>query len=119
MPVVLILAFAASLGIHAALLFGTTIELSPVIDNPPLLAELKPQPMPPRQIAVKPEVKKTAKAKTPQRQAARVASASPVSVLLVTSGVSRAIKRLERSSGSPAMLPAPPKADGPSTIRYK
>ena len=78
MPVVLILAFAASLGIHAALLFGTTIELSPVIDNPPLLAELKPQPMPPRQIAAKPEVKKTAKAKTLQRQAARVASASPV-----------------------------------------
>ena len=76
MPAVLILAFAASLGIHAALLFGTTIELSPVIDNPPLLAELKPQPLPPP--VAKPAPKKPAKAKTPQRRAARVASASPV-----------------------------------------
>ena len=75
MPAVLILAFAASLGIHAALLFGTTIELSPVIDNPPLLAELKPQPLPPP--VAKSAPKNPAKAKAAQRQAARVASASP------------------------------------------
>ena len=78
MPVVLILAFAASLGIHAALLFGTAIELPPVVETPPLLAELKPQPLPSRQAVAKPEAKKTTKAKAPQRQAARVASASPV-----------------------------------------
>ena len=78
MPVVLILAFAASLGIHAALLCGTAIELPPVVETPPLLAELKPQPLPPRQSAAKPAPKIAAKAKAPQHPAQRVASASPV-----------------------------------------
>jgi len=78
MPVVLILAFAASLGIHVAVLFGPQFELSPELETPPLMAELKPMPLPPPQQAAKPTPKKPAKAKTPRRQQARAASASPV-----------------------------------------
>ena len=47
MPVVLIIAFAASLGAHALALFGPDIDLSTVSEPPPLLAELKPPPAPP------------------------------------------------------------------------
>lgn len=101
MPIVLILAFAASLGIHAALLFGTAIELSPVADNPPLLAELKPQPWPPP--AAKPAPKKPAKAKAPQRQPARVASASPV---LSAAGASTSVAPPGEPAAASAVEPA-------------
>ncbi len=44
MPIVLILAFAASLGMHALALFGLHIEVSPEPEVPVLRAELKPMP---------------------------------------------------------------------------
>ncbi len=45
MPFALILAFAASLGIHAAALFGTDIELAADPEPlPPIMAELQPAP---------------------------------------------------------------------------
>lgn len=82
MPVVLILAFAASLGVHVALLFGTQIELPTEIETPPLMAELKPAPIPrpPPQLEAPPSPPR-AKPRQPaiaRRQADRPASASSV-----------------------------------------
>ena len=77
MPVVLLLAFAASLGLHIAVLFGPEFELSPEPEPMMLMAELKPMPLPPRQQqTIRPAPKKALKA--PRRQVAQVASASPV-----------------------------------------
>ena len=78
MPLVLILAFAASLGIHVAILFGPQFELSKQVETPPLMVELKPTPLPPPQRAATLAPPKSIKAKAPRRQVARVASASPV-----------------------------------------
>jgi len=78
MPLVLILAFAASLGIHVAVLFGPQFELSKQVETPPLMVELKPAPLPPPQRAATLAPPKPIKAKAPRRQVARVASASPV-----------------------------------------
>lgn len=47
MPFALILAFAASIGVHALALFGPGIELSTAPEAPPLSAELRPRPPPP------------------------------------------------------------------------
>lgn len=44
MPVALIIALAASLGLHAAALFGPDIDLAPEPEAPPLVAELRPLP---------------------------------------------------------------------------
>ena len=67
MPFVLILAFAASLGIHAAALFGPDIELTNEPEMPLLVAELRPMPKtlaePIREDAKPP--RKPAKKKTP------------------------------------------------------
>ena len=60
MPVVLIIAFAASLGAHALALFGPDIDLSTVSDPPPLLVELKTPPAPPPPPLAKSEVKAAA-----------------------------------------------------------
>ena len=57
MPVVLILAFAASLGLHVAVLFGPQFELPVEVETMPLMAELRPIPLPPPQLAPKPEPK--------------------------------------------------------------
>jgi len=73
MPVALIFAFAASLGLHVAALFGPEIELAVEPDAPLIVAELKPVPALPDQpelvppASVEPESKpeKTAPAKHP------------------------------------------------------
>ena len=57
MPVVLIIAFAASLGAHALALFGPDIDLSTVSEPPPLLVELKAPPAPPPPPPAKSEAK--------------------------------------------------------------
>ena len=48
MPVALFLAFLASLGLHAAALFGPEIDLAPEPEAPALVAELRPAPEPPK-----------------------------------------------------------------------
>lgn len=80
MPFALLVALAASLGIHVAALFGPEIDLSTEPESAPLLADLKPMPMPkaPREPLAKPEKPVTAKAQKPRRKEESVASASPV-----------------------------------------
>ncbi len=95
MPVLLILAFAASLGIHGMVLFGPDYELPGPSDPPPLHAELKPLPKtkahdeethPPTKVAavnehkVPPAKKPAGKTVRTARTAVAHAPASPVSV---------------------------------------
>ena len=46
MPIVLIIAFAASVGLHVAALFGPDIDLATEPESVPLVAELRPLPKP-------------------------------------------------------------------------
>ena len=109
MPVVLILAFAASLGLHVAVLFGPQFELPVEVETMALLAELKPIPLPPPQLAPKPqpEPKKTVKA--PRRKVERLASASPVLSVAEPSPLSAPDHAGPAAPASaPAVVPAPP-----------
>jgi len=59
MPFVLIIAFAASLGMHGLVLFGPDVDLSIASEPPPLLVELQPlvKPVPPVELPAKPAAK--------------------------------------------------------------
>ena len=77
MPIAIVLALAASLGIHAAALFGPDVELFGGADEPlPLRAELQAPPAPPAMpaAAAKPAAAKPAAAKP---AAAKPAAAKP------------------------------------------
>ena len=83
MPIVLILALAASLGIHAAALFGFDLDLSTEPEMSVVFAELRPMPKalaaapeaPPPAPLIKPPPKKKPAAPRPKRAAAPVAPA--------------------------------------------
>ncbi|MBU1365611.1 MAG: DUF3108 domain-containing protein [Gammaproteobacteria bacterium] len=67
MPLAFVIALAASLGIHAAALFGTDVEIFGGADEPaPLLVDLQPPPAPPPAAEPKPALKPRPK---PARQA--------------------------------------------------
>jgi hypothetical protein len=80
MPIALLVALAASLGIHVAALFGPEIDLSTEPEIVPLMAELKPMPLPkaPPEAADRPEKPVAAKPSKPRRKVEKVASASSV-----------------------------------------
>ena len=75
MPVALIIAFVASIGLHAAALFGPEMDLAPEPDTLPILAELRPlPPSPPPPLMqpsvvpdAKPEMKPELKSEKPAR----------------------------------------------------
>lgn len=107
MPIVLLIAFAASLGIHAAALFGPDIDLSTEPESLPLVAEIRPMP---KSLPISPEKKHekpaAVKHKTSHRKTDAVASAAPV--MSVPESLS------ERPS-STAVESAPEEASVPST----
>lgn len=83
MPYSLIIALLVSLGIHLAVLFGHDIEWPVHSDTPPIMVELKPQPVPPAPVLVAPvaepkpvAAKKVKKPKRPSKET--VASTTPV-----------------------------------------
>jgi hypothetical protein len=84
MPVALLIAFAASLGIHIVALFGPDIDLSTEPEAPPLMAELKPLPTPPPLVEPATRSEKPAPAKTktstpkPRLKAKPLAGATPL-----------------------------------------
>jgi hypothetical protein len=88
MPVVLIIAFAASLGAHALALFGPDIDLSTVSEPPLLVVELKTPPAPPPLPLAKSEAKAAAAKDSPIRAQAvgdrllrrRLCRAKPIAV---------------------------------------
>jgi hypothetical protein len=133
MPFVLILALTASLGLHAALLFGPELELSADLESEPLMAELKPMPRPPPQVDTTVRHDRLKAAKAHRRKPDRLASVSP---LLSINGASPlAIPQNSVPSGalepeaaappSPEIVaepaPAPSEARLPErgTIRYR
>ena len=85
MPIALLIAVAASLGVHAVLLFGPEFDLPPFLEPPPLLAELKPAPLmeaplePPSKPAVTAARKRPAK-----RRQTRAAPPSPPATPVLT-----------------------------------
>jgi hypothetical protein len=106
MPLALIIALAASLGIHAAALFGTDVEIFGGADEPvPLLAELQPPPPPPaaaKAVEQKPVVKPRPKATRP----APLATAKPSPVV-------------ETVAPAPESKPAEIAPNLPSTVATK
>lgn len=104
MPFFLLIALAASLGIHAALLFGPEIELSAEAESTPLMAELKPTSKPPPQVetATRPDPQKPAKSRMPRRKEGSVAS--------TTQGLSvpdTSLLALPQTGPEPAVTPSP------------
>ena len=87
MPFALLFAIAASLGLHAAALFGPDLDLATEPELPPLMAELRPLPKPPSiptpqaESATLPEKPAASKPRTLRRKSdavGRAASATPV-----------------------------------------
>ena len=80
MPFALLIAIAASFGIHAVVLFGPDIDLSYEPESSPLMAELKPMPPPKPKIepVVKREKHTVAKAKPPPQKVETANSAAPL-----------------------------------------
>ena len=101
MPVVLIIAFATSLGAHALALFGPDIDLSTVSEPPPLVVELKTPPAPPPLPPAKSEAKAAAAKDSPIRSTASrrrpPAPAAPLPLLT----------EADSPSATPAPMPSP------------
>ena len=122
MPFALLMALAASLGLHVAALFGPEIDLSTEPESVPLLAELKPMPMPkaPPDVLAQPQQPVTAKAPKPPkppkppRKVEKVASASPVLSIPEASAVGAAAATAAAAPDAPASGAAPPLASAPS-----
>jgi len=103
MPFSLIIALAVSLGIHLAVLFGPEIELPVNSDTPPIMVELKPQPIPSPLVAPvakpKPAVAKKVK-KQPLRDNKTVVRATPV--LSVPEPVAEVVESPNPAAGLPS-----------------
>lgn len=82
MPFVLIIAFAASLGMHGLVLFGPELDLSIVNEPPPLVVELQPlaKPVPPVELPAKPAAKTVAAKRRPLSRKASAPPARPAAV---------------------------------------
>jgi hypothetical protein len=123
MPFALIMAFAASLGVHALALFGTDVDLSTMPEPPALVAELQPlpKPKPPAEHPVKPEAKKTPKPKPPHPQIAPLASASPVLAVPESPAAAPTASSVAAAEAAPAVAAAPAESRLPARgmIRYR
>ncbi len=90
MPFVLIIAFAASLGMHGLVLFGPDVDLSIASEPPPLLVELQPlvKPVPPVELPAKPAAKAVP---AKRRPVSRKSSAPPARAALLDTADSAAL----------------------------
>ncbi len=123
MPLVLIFAFAASLGVHALALFAPEVDLSFASEPPALIAELKTLPAPPPPPAAKPETKVTPATRQPLRRkptasvAARRRLDSPAVVAVPAAAAVPAAESGDESAqeGKPAHAEAPAAAPAAAT----
>lgn len=117
MPLAFVIALAASLGIHAAALFGTDVEIFGGADEPvPLRAELQPPPA-----AVPPaEPKPAAKARPKPARPAAPAAAKPAPETAVApeSKPSEIGQNLPFTVGTPPAEPAIPLLPAKGTMRF-
>ena len=108
MPFALLIALAASLGIHAAALFGPTIELTTEPESLPLLAELRPLPKSLVEPLKKPEKVASAKPRAAIRRIEAAPSPTPVLSVPEASPELVAEPELEPSAPTPVADPVPP-----------
>lgn len=104
MPFVLIIAFAASLGVHGLVLFGPEFDLSLASDPPPLVVELPPpaKALPPVELPAKPATQAVATKRRPLARKASPSGRRPP----VLSAPDSSSAPAEPSPGSAGALPA-------------
>lgn len=122
MPFALIIAFAASFGVHTLALFGTDVDLSTTPEPPVIVAELlpPPRPMPPVQQTISEQP--VAKPKPPRPKVAPVASASPVLAMPESPAATTVVPTVAAEPAAPpAVEPAPvvPRLPAQGMIRYR
>lgn len=121
MPLAFVVALAASLGIHAAALFGTDVEIFGGADEPlTLRAEL--QPPPPAAVPVA-EPKPAAKPRPKPARPAVPAAATPVSTTETVAAApeskpSEISQNLPSTVGTPPAEPAKPLLPAKGTMRF-
>ena len=118
MPFALIIAFAASLGMHTLALFGTDIDLSTTPEPPRILAELlpPPRPMPPVQQSTPQQV---AKPQPSRPKVAPVPSASPVLAMPESPAATTVVPAAVAEPAAPESAPAVPRLPARGMIRYR
>ena len=144
MPVALIIALAASLGLHAAALFGPEFDLATDPEPVMIAAELRPLPLPlpppqpPVEVAAKPDpparAKKPARPRTPRRQVETAANAAPVPAqseeappaqagetlpAAAPDAAPEAENRVAEPVAEPVAAPAAPRLPAHGLIRYR
>lgn len=129
MPLALLFAFAASIGLHALVLFGADINLSAKPENPPILAELRPAPMaqpaPPPVSEKKLSNPRKAPAKAPRRAESEVSSgprvmsvpeSSPDTVAPIESSAASVPGEPKPPPEPPSVVSSPPELEKPTAI---
>lgn len=112
MPFVLILAFAASLGLHAAVLFGPDIDLPTENEDIPLQAELRPMPKALREAPV------VDAARTPVRKVRRAApqAASATTPVMTVPDASEQLAPAQAVGAVDALASAPDRPSATETL---
>lgn len=113
MPIALITAVAASLAVHAMLLFIPEIDLATFSEPPPLLAELKPPPATEALVESRPKPKPapTPPANRPAKRKARSPAPTPTPVLRVPDSPLVPADTPTEPAIDPAARPAPGSID--------
>lgn len=132
MPFALLIALAASLGVHAVALFGTDVDLSTTPEPPPLVAELQPPPAPkpplpqPEAVKAKPAKKPVVKKPQPSPSVAPVADVpappgTPASAQSAQPVIAPEEAPLPDPPGTPVVDAAPAESRLPARgmIRYR
>jgi hypothetical protein len=115
MPFALIMAFAVSLGIHAAALFGPEFDLSTEPEAPTIVAELRPLPPPQPRVDAVARAEKPAKARAPRRKVEPAASAMPAPTLPEETPAPEPPEL--PPAAAQELPPAPPSAEPPATAQ--
>ncbi len=139
MPFALLIALAASLGLHVAALFGPTIDFSTEPESPPLVAELRPLPKSLAEPLKKPEKVASAKPRATVRRSEAapgstpvlsIPDASPELVAQAESEPATSLQELESEAPSPVSeraaslpesdpVPPPPRLPPRGIIHYR
>ncbi|MBS1143278.1 MAG: hypothetical protein H6R14_684 [Proteobacteria bacterium] len=119
MPLAFVIALAASLGIHAAALFGPDVELFGGADEPaPLRAELQPPPPAAPASESKPVAKPRPKTVKPASSAGKAASATDLVVPATENPAPELAQPAPSITTPPEPAPAKPLLPAKGTIRF-
>ncbi len=113
MPFALIIAFAASLGLHAVALFGPEFDLSTEPEAQVIVAEIRPLPPPQARVDTAPKAEKPVRPKAPRRKVQAQANQVPAPSLPEETPAAQA-PELAAAAAHEA-LPEPPAAEPGAT----